>query len=174
MVLRTLLAAWSPPVTPSSSCCPPHPRCPLQMLQQGSWSPSDASLASKCHPCFPWGAGGGGLLAGLAFKTHKLIPPLARASLGRPASPFPHTFLSGPVPALLPAICTARTDCTSQRLLNIAPHQRNIPGWGNGAVAGNGTRAAPTAGLKARGGTNWVLPGECLHTAFQTEKAEGP
>lgn len=95
---------WSPeafpsPITLHSSCCPHHLCCPLRVLQKRPWSPSDASLAQKCHPCPPVG----GLMAGLAFKT------CVNSSSGtgpRGAPPLPSLTpssqaLSGSVPCYL-------------------------------------------------------------------------
>ena len=59
LLMRTwpwLPTASSSPDAPSSSCYPPRPRCPLQMLQKGPWSPSDASLAPQMPSLFSqWG-----------------------------------------------------------------------------------------------------------------------
>lgn len=157
LVIRTwprLPTSLSSRIAPSSSCCPHHPRCPLQILQKGPWSPSDASFTRKCHLVAPVG----GLLAGLAFKTHKLIPPLA---LGLVA------------PCLLPSLTpssqarSGSAPCylhSQNRLYLAAAAKYRLASveysWlGKWSWAGNGTKAAPAVGLK-EGRKNLVLPGQ--------------
>lgn len=85
-----------------------------------------------------------------------------------------HTFLSGPVPALLPAICTARTDCTSAaakyRPASAAYSWLGKWSWGWKWHWGGSYRGAEGLGRKHQ-----VLPGQHLHKdPFRLWKLKDP